>query len=60
MKKITPQQIWQEYEKDKAFKISLNLYEKTKQQENFFLGRQWEGLNAPDLEKPVLNFIKRW
>ena len=59
MKKITPQQIWQEYEKDKAFKISLNLYEKTKQQENFFLGRQWEGLNAPDLEKPVLNFIKK-
>ncbi|MBE6887148.1 MAG: hypothetical protein E7484_01860 [Ruminococcaceae bacterium] len=51
--------IWQEYQTDLAYKNSLDLFEKTKQQQNFFLGRQWEGLNAPDLEKPVLNFVKR-
>ena len=58
-KKVTCHSVWQEYQKDVSFKNSLDLYEKTKQQHNFFLGRQWEGLNAPDLEKPVLNFVKR-
>lgn len=51
--------VWREYQADLAYKNSLDLFEKTKQHQNFFLGRQWEGLNAPDLEKPVLNFIKR-
>lgn len=58
-KKLTCRSIWQEYQTDLAFKNSIDLFEKTKQQQNFFLGRQWEGLNAPDLEKPVLNFVKR-
>lgn len=58
-KKVTCHSVWQEYQKDVAYKNSIDLYEKTKQQHNFFLGRQWEGLNAPDLEKPVLNFVKR-
>lgn len=58
-KKITADSVWQEYQKDVSFKEELNLFEKTKQHHNFFLGRQWEGLNAPDLEKPVLNFVKR-
>jgi len=30
-----------------------------RQNENFYLGEQWQGLNAPDLDKPVLNFLKR-
>lgn len=58
-RKITADSVWQEYQKDMRFKEELNLFEKTKQHHNFFLGRQWEGLNAPDLEKPVLNFVKR-
>ncbi|MBQ7006856.1 MAG: hypothetical protein IJN59_03390 [Oscillospiraceae bacterium] len=57
--KITCHSIWQEYQADLAYKNSIDLFGKTKQQQNFFLGRQWEGLNAPDLEKPVLNFVKR-
>jgi len=57
--KLTCHSIWQEYEKDLSYKNSLDLFSKTKQHQNFFLGRQWEGLNAPDLEKPVLNFVKR-
>ena len=58
-KKITADSVWQEYQKDISFKEGMDLFEKTKQHHNFFLGRQWEGLNAPDLEKPVLNFVKR-
>ena len=56
---VTPGSVWEEYQKDVSYKNSIDLYEKTKQHQNFFLGRQWEGLNAPDLEKPVLNFVKR-
>ena len=57
--KLTCHSIWQEYQRDLAYKNSLDLFDKTAQHHNFFLGRQWEGLNAPDLEKPVLNFVKR-
>ena len=58
-RKITCHSVWQEYQKDMRYKLELDLFDKTKQHHNFFLGRQWEGLNAPDLEKPVLNFVKR-
>ncbi|MBR2028071.1 MAG: hypothetical protein IKA10_03635 [Oscillospiraceae bacterium] len=57
--KLTCRSIWQEYQKDLTYKNSLDLFSKSKQHHKFFLGRQWEGLNAPDLEKPVLNFVKR-
>lgn len=57
--KITCDDIWEEYQKDIAYKNSIDLFEKVRRQQNFFLGKQWEGLNAPDLEKPVLNFVKR-
>ena len=41
-------------------KLSDNgLYEDVEQFENFYIGRQWEGVMAPDLEKPVLNFTHR-
>ena len=49
-KELTYQSIWQEYQTDLEYKNSIDLFEKTKQQHNFFLGRQWEGLNAPDLK----------
>lgn len=53
------QQVWREYQQGVSYNNTLGLYETVKTNENFFLGRQWEGLNAPDLEKPVLNFLKR-
>lgn len=55
----TAQGIWQEYEKAMQYNSNLDLYETVKRNENFFIGNQWEGVKAPDLEKPVLNFIKR-
>lgn len=57
--KITARSVWDKYQKDVDFKIRLDLFNKVRKQENFFIGRQWEGVNAPDLPKPVLNFTKR-
>ncbi len=54
-----PEIIAKEYDDCVAYNNSIGLYDTVKQNENFYLGRQWEGLNAPDLDKPVLNFIKR-
>lgn len=59
MDKITHDSVWHKYEKDMNYKAKLELNRKVKQQENFFIGKQWEGVNAPDLEKPVLNIVKR-
>lgn len=55
----TPEEIFKEYHKCEQYNVSLDLYETVKKNENFYIGRQWEGVNAPDLDKPVLNFLKR-
>ena len=52
-------QIWTAYEQGELYNTSVGLYETVQRNENFFIGKQWEGLKAPDLEKPVLNFLKR-
>lgn len=57
--KTEPQQIWQELEKGQQYNTNIDLYETVKKNENFYIGKQWEGLNAPDLEKPTLNFLHR-
>lgn len=58
-KKLTAGNIWQKYEKDCTYKNSLKLFDKVKKQEKFFIGEQWDGVNAPDLPKPVINVVKR-
>ena len=55
----TPEGIWKEYIRGVDYNTQIDLYETVKKNENFFIGKQWEGVNAPDLEKPVLNFLKR-
>lgn len=57
--KKTPGAIWAEYNAGTAYNNNMDLYETVKQNENFFVGRQWEGVNAPDLDKPVMNILKR-
>ncbi len=57
--KTEPAQIWQEYQDGIAYNHAMNLYESQKKCENFFNGKQWEGVNAPDLDKPVFNILKR-
>ena len=58
-KKITAREIWSCYDKDRGYKTKLQLYDRVKKQENFFIGKQWEGVKAPDLPQPVLNIVKR-
>ena len=60
--KKTPQDIWREYETGVSYKQGIGergVYETVKQNENFFIGNQWEGVNAPDLDKPIINILKR-
>ena len=57
--KTEPQEIWAEYEKAVSYNQEINLYETVRQNEDFFIGNQWKGVNAPDLDKPVINILKR-
>lgn len=54
-----PTELWEAFGRCDEYNSSIDLYETVRRNENFFVGKQWEGLNAPDLEKPVLNFLKR-
>ena len=56
---MNPQEVWKEYEKGIDYNNSVDLYDTVRVNRNFFLGRQWEGLNAPDLPKPTMNILKR-
>ena len=57
--KKTAEESWAEYGKGKSYNNSIKLYDTVKKCENFYIGRQWEGLRAPDLPKPVINVTKR-
>ena len=54
-----PAGIWAEYQKGVSYNESLGLYEQVRVNERFYVGKQWEGLYAPDLDKPVINVLKR-
>ncbi|MCI8478179.1 MAG: hypothetical protein HFE97_07505 [Oscillospiraceae bacterium] len=54
-----PEEIWREYERGMAFKRQLNLFETVRNNENFYIGKQWEGVQANGLPTPVFNFIRR-
>lgn len=57
--KLTPDEIWKENQKGVSYNTSIDLYDNTKKSENMYIGNQWEGVIAPDLEKPVINFLHR-
>ena len=59
MKIKTPETIWKAYEKCTDYNDSIDLAETIKQNENFYIGRQWEGVTAPDIDKTTFNIIKR-
>ncbi len=58
-KLLTPERIYNEYQKGVEYNQRIELYEKVRKNENFFIGNQWEGVDAPDLDKPVFNVLKR-
>ncbi len=55
----TAEQIYAQYKKGMSYKQSIDLYETVKKNQNFYVGNQWEGVNAPELDKPVFNILKR-
>lgn len=50
---------WSAYEQGRAYNNRLNLDETVKANENFYIGKQWEGVQANGLPTPVVNIIKR-
>lgn len=58
-KELTAEKVAQEYDKGCGFNTGINLYETVEANENFYVGKQWEGVQANGLPTPVFNFIKR-
>ena len=48
--KKNPEDIYKEYTDDVSYKNGLDLFDNVKRNNNFYHGKQWEGLNAPSLE----------
>lgn len=59
MEKCTPEKVWREYQRGVDFKMQLNLYDTVENNENFYVGKQWEGVQSNGLPTPTFNFIKR-
>ena len=55
----TADSIFAEFEMAKRFNNAVNLEDTVKANENFFIGKQWEGVNANGLPTPQFNFLKR-
>ena len=56
---MKPSKIWNEYSKIQEYVRRKNLYNIVKTNEDFYDGRQWEGVKADNLPKPVINILQR-
>lgn len=56
---ITAKEVYDEYQKGLGFKNQVNLFETVKTNEDFFIGKQWEGVVSNGLPTPVFNFLQR-
>lgn len=56
---FTPQSVFAEYNAGVRFCEGIDLYDTVQTNENFFIGKQWEGVQANGLPTPVFNFLKR-
>ncbi len=55
----TPNSVWELYERGQNFNDRISLDDTVKTNENFFIGRQWEGVRSNGLPTPVFNILKR-
>lgn len=51
--------VWKQYQKGLDFNSKLELSDLVKENENFFIGRQWEGVQSNGLPTPVSNILKQ-
>jgi hypothetical protein len=57
--KPTCRTVWKEYEKALVYNTQIGLYDTVRTNENCFIRKQWEGVEANGLPTPVFNFLKR-
>ena len=50
---------WHNYTESVSYNTKINLQETVKANENFYIGKQWEGIQANGLPTPQFNFLKR-
>ena len=50
---------WKLYEDSESFNTAINLADTVKVNENFYVGKQWEGVESNGLPTPQFNFLKR-
>jgi hypothetical protein len=50
---------WKQYEEGRAYKRTIGLYRRVDENERFYRGDQWRGVEAGGLPTPVFNLIKR-
>lgn len=54
-----PEEIFREFEAGKNYKAGIGLFENYERNEAFYIGDQWAGVDAPNMPKPVLNYVRR-
>ncbi len=59
MERNNPEKVYKEYQSGVQFNTGIDLYDCVQTNENFFIGKQWEGVEAGGMPTPVFNFIKR-
>lgn len=57
--KPDPERIWNMYCKGRSFNDAISLDDNVRVNENFFVGKQWEGVQSNGLPTPVFNILKR-
>ena len=50
---------WKLYEESERFNSAIDLYDTVRVNENFYIGKQWEGVRSNGLPTPQFNFLKR-
>jgi len=54
-----PESIQREFAAGQQYKEAIGLYETYAVNEDMYIGNQWRGVDADDLDKPVINILRR-
>lgn len=54
-----PREIAKELDRGKGYKSAIDLYATVDRNEAFYTGDQWRGVDAPDVDKPIINVLQR-
>ena len=57
--KPTPESVFKEYDSGLGFNSKINLNEIVEQNENFFIDKQWDGVQTNGNSTPTMNYCKR-